>query len=261
MPEEARERIEKELQQAEDDVADGRRGHGRAQLHRLDALAALAGLQAKRTTTWSSAERDAQRGPLRPGEAQGAHRRVPRRAGAGREDEGPDPVLRRASGRRQDLAGQVHRPRHRARLRAHLPGRRARRGGDPRPPPHLHRRAARQDHPVAQEGRQRTTRSSCSTRSTRCRWTSAATPRRRCSRCSIPSRTTPSTTTTSTSTTTSRDVMFITHGEHAAPHPACRCRTAWRSSSCRATPRARSSRSRATTWCRSSSRRTASSRA
>ena len=48
-----------------------------------------------------------------------------------------------------------------------------------------------------------TTRSSCSTRSTRCRPTSAATRPRRCSRCSTRSRTTPSTTTTSTSTTTS----------------------------------------------------------
>jgi ATP-dependent Lon protease len=45
-------------------------------------------------------------------------------------------------------------------------------------------------------------RCSCSTRSTRWRWTSAATRRRRCSRCSIRSRTTPSTTTTWRSTST-----------------------------------------------------------
>ena len=32
-------------------------------------------------------------------------------------------------------------------VRAHEPGRRARRGRDPRPPPHLHRLDARQDHP------------------------------------------------------------------------------------------------------------------
>ena len=57
---------------------------------------------------------------------------------------------------------------------------------------------------IAQEGRDATTRCSCSTRSTRCRPTSAAIRRRRCSRCSTPSRTTRSTTTTSTSTTTSR---------------------------------------------------------
>ena len=40
-------------------------------------------------------------------------------------------------------------------LRAPLPGRCARRGRDPRPPPHVHRRAAREDHPVAQEGQLR----------------------------------------------------------------------------------------------------------
>ena len=38
---------------------------------------------------------------------------------------------------------------HGAQLRAHLGGRRARRVGDPRPPPHLHRRDARNDHPRA----------------------------------------------------------------------------------------------------------------
>ena len=52
--------------------------------------------------------------------------------------------------------------------------------------------------------RGRSTRSSCSTRSTRCRWTSGAIRRRRCSRCWTRSRTTRSSTTTSTSTTTSR---------------------------------------------------------
>ena len=106
--------------------------------------------------------------------------------------------------RRQDLARQVDRPRDGPQVRAPVARRRARRGGDPRPPPHVHRRAARQDHPVAEEGRARATRSSCSTRSTRCRPTSAATPRRRCSRCSTPSRTTRSSITTSTSTTTCR---------------------------------------------------------
>ncbi len=88
-------------------------------------------------------------------------------------------------------------------VRAPRARRRARRGRDSRPPAHVHRRDARQDHPEPQEGGHATTRSSSSTRSTRCRATSAATPRRRCSRCSTPSRTRCSTTTTSTSTTTS----------------------------------------------------------
>ena len=89
-------------------------------------------------------------------------------------------------------------------VRAPVARRRARRGRDPRPSPHLHRRLPRPDHPDDEEGRHASTRSSCSTKSTRCRWTSAATRRRRCSKCSTPSRTTPSSITTSTSSTTSR---------------------------------------------------------
>ena len=120
------------------------------------------------------------------------------------EAEGDDPHLRRASGRRQDVAGQVDRARDEPQVRAPVARRRPRRGRDPRPPPHLHRRVPRPDHPDDEEGRHRSTRSSCSTKSTRCRWTSAATRRRRCSKCSIPSRTTRSSITTSTSSTTCR---------------------------------------------------------
>ena len=47
------------------------------------------------------------------------------------------------------------------------PGRRPRRGRDPRPPAHLHRRAAGPHHPGPQADRRRATRSSCWTRSTR----------------------------------------------------------------------------------------------
>ena len=137
--------------QAQDDVADERRGDRRAQLHRLDALAALEGLQGRARRHRRGRAR-AERGPLRAREAEGAHPRVPRRAGAGREDEGPDPVPGRPARRRQDLARALDRARHRPRLRAHQPRRRARRGRDPRPPPHLHRRAAGQDHPGPQEG-------------------------------------------------------------------------------------------------------------
>ena len=56
---------------------------------------------------------------------------------------GPDPVSGGPARRRQDLAGAVDRPRDRAQLRAAVAGRRARRGRDPRPPAHVHRRAAR----------------------------------------------------------------------------------------------------------------------
>ena len=47
------------------------------------------------------------------------------------------------AGRGQDLARPERGPRHRPQVRAHGAGRRARRGRDPRPPPHLHRLACR----------------------------------------------------------------------------------------------------------------------
>ncbi|MEZ5288731.1 MAG: AAA family ATPase [Vicinamibacterales bacterium] len=67
-------------------------------------------------------------------------------------------------------------------------------------------------------------RSSCWTKWTRCRWTSAATRRRRCSRFSTPSRTTPSSTTTSTSRCDLSHVMFlctanVLHTSAGAPRP------------------------------------------
>ena len=188
------------------------------------------------------AEQILDRGPLRPAEGQGAHPRVPRRAGARDEAQGADPVPRRPAGRRQDLARAFDRARDRPQVRAPVARRRARRGRDPRPPPHLHRRAARQDHPVAQEGRDRRTRCSCSTRSTRCRSTSAATRRRRCSRCSTPSRTHVQ---RPLSRPRLRSVGGHVHhdGQLRCTRSRCRCRTAWRSSSCPATPNGRSSRS------------------
>ena len=67
-----------------------------------------------------------ERRSLRPGEDQGAHPRIPRRAPAGEESQGLDPVLRRTSGRGQDFAGHVDRQGHRPQVRAHVAGRRAR---------------------------------------------------------------------------------------------------------------------------------------
>ena len=66
--------------------------------------------------------------------------------------EGADPVPRRPAGRRQDLVGPLDRPRDGPRVRAPVAGRRARRSRDPRPPPHLHRLAAGQDHRQSEEG-------------------------------------------------------------------------------------------------------------
>ena len=140
----------------------------------------------------------ARRRSLRPRAGQGPHPRVPRGPQAQARHEGPDPVLRRPSGRRQDLARQVDRDVARPQVRPRLARRHARRGRDPRPPAHLHRRAARPDHPGPAARRVEATRCSCSTRSTSSAPTSAATRRRRCSRCSIRSRTTRSAITTST---------------------------------------------------------------
>ena len=87
------------------------------------------------------------RGPLRPREGQGAHRRVPGGAQAEGQDEGPAALLRGPARRGQDLARQVHRARPRPQVRAALAGRREGRGGDPRPPPHLRGLDARPHHP------------------------------------------------------------------------------------------------------------------
>ena len=153
-----------------------------------------------------------------------------------KQDEGPDPVPGRPARRRQDLARPVDRQGDQPQVRAHVARRRARRGRDPRPSPHLHRFDAGPDHPEPDQGRHARIRCSCSTRSTRCRWTSAAIRRRRCSKCSIRSRTTRSTTTTSKSTSTCREVMFDRDRE-LAEHSAGRCSTAWKSSASPATPR------------------------
>ena len=56
---------------------------------------------------------------------------------------GADPLLRRAPGSGKDEPGPVDREGARARVRADLGRRRPRRGGDPRPPAHLHRGDAR----------------------------------------------------------------------------------------------------------------------
>ena len=128
------------------------------------------------------------RRPPRPREGEGPHPRVPRRAQARARGEGPDPVLRRPAGRRQDVARALDRTGDGPQLRARVARRRARRGGDPRPPAHLRRRHARARSCRACAARARATRCSCSTRSTSSAPTSAATRRRRCSRCSIRSR-------------------------------------------------------------------------
>ncbi len=90
------------------DAAGLGRGHGLAQLHRMAGGRALeAGLA--RVEGHLPRREDPERGPLRPGEGQGADPRVPGRAPARPEDEGLDHLLRRAARRRQDVARQVDR--------------------------------------------------------------------------------------------------------------------------------------------------------
>ena len=144
MPKEAREKADLRAQQAQADVADVRRGHGRPQLRRLAGEGAVEEAHQGQARPRRRRE-DSRRGSLRPREGQGAHRRVPRGAAAREEAQGPDPVPGRPARRRQDLARPVDCARHEPQVRAHVARRRARRGRDPRPPPHLHRLAARQD--------------------------------------------------------------------------------------------------------------------
>ena len=147
---------------------------------------------------------DSRRRSLRPRQGQGAHRRVSRRAAARQQADGADPVPRRPARRRQDFARQVDRQGDRdasscaCRSAACATKRRSAAIGAPtsaRCPARSSSRCARPRPPI---------RCSCSTRSTRWAWISVAIRRRRCSRCSTPSRTRRSTTITSRSTTTCR---------------------------------------------------------
>ena len=93
--------------------------------------------------------RGAGRRPRRPRRREAAHHRVsggPEAARRARPDR-RSPVGRhsdadRSSGNGQDLDRRVDRPGHRPAVRPHVPGRRARRGRDPRASPHVYRRAA-----------------------------------------------------------------------------------------------------------------------
>ena len=152
MPEEVEEKAIQELKRLE--AMPPMSAEATVSRNYLDWLIAVPWLKkTKESRDLKRAEADPQRGPLRAREDQGPHPRVPRRPRADQEAEGDDPDVLRPSGRRQDLAGQVDRARDEPQVRAPVARRRARRGGDPRPPPHLHRRLPRPDHPDDEEGR------------------------------------------------------------------------------------------------------------
>ena len=133
------------------------RAHGRAVRRGLDDphLPRLADLGAveqdlRREARSERRARGARRRPRGPRGRQGPDHRVPggqEAAHRARHQGGQalrrDPHADRPARHRQDLDRRVDRPRDRPRVRPHVARRRPRRGRDPRPPAHVHRRAPR----------------------------------------------------------------------------------------------------------------------
>ena len=124
----------------------------------------------------------------------------------------------------------------------HLPGRRPRRGGHPRPPQDLYRRHARPHHRRHQAGGQQQPADAAGRDRQAGQLTTAATRPRRCWRCWTRSRTPPSATTIWRCPSTCPRCCSSPRPTRPEHHPRARCWTVWRSSSCPATPMRRSSR-------------------
>ena len=97
-------------------------------------------------------EGDPRRGSLRPEEGEGPHPGLPVGAAVEAGHEGADPVLRRTSGRGQNIPRPERGEGAGTEVLAHLAGRHARRGGAARTSPDLHRRAAGADDPEPEAG-------------------------------------------------------------------------------------------------------------
>ena len=146
LPEHARKAAERELSRLGEAAAGRRRARRHPDLPGVAGRAAL--VRGDRgQPRHRPRPRGARRRPLRPRESQGPHPRVPGGAQAEPRLAGADPLLRRPARGRQDQPRALDRQGAGTRVRADLGRRRPRRGGDPRPPPHLHRRPAGDDHP------------------------------------------------------------------------------------------------------------------
>ena len=94
---------------------------------------------------------DSYRGPLRSAKVKERIIVVSGRAGARQKTQRSDPVSGRSAGRRQDVARKVDCAGDRTAFCAAVARWRARRSGNSRPSPHVHRCDAGQDHPEPQE--------------------------------------------------------------------------------------------------------------
>ena len=242
MPEPVKKEAAARARSAVEDAGRRRRVHRVAHLRRLADRAAV--VEAHRGLDRPQAHQAGpRRRPFRAREGQGSRARVPRGAQAQSGRQGADPVLPRPSRRRQDLARALDRQFDRPQVRPRLARRHARRSGDPRPSPHLHRRAARPGHPgaaprrVEESGlhprRDRQARLGFPRRS----GVGAARGPRPGAEQLVP-RSLPRRAVRSVGSAVPDD------GERARSDPAGRCAIAWKCSSSRATPRKRSSRSR-----------------
>ena len=122
MPKEARVKAESELKQAAADVAHVGRSHRGAQLHRNAGRSALEEEEQDQRRPFQG-RADSRAGPLRSGEGQGAHRRIPGCAAARGQGQGADPVPGRSSRSGQDLARPVDCALDQSQVRAHVAGR------------------------------------------------------------------------------------------------------------------------------------------